>query len=129
MRLFVRTGLDGLRLSSPPSPPFVDIGLEKAAFLYVGDYLDAAAQFDGAVSGDSSRRGGRGRNSQPQMPRIESLLGEGQEIVVQIAKEPIGTKGARVTSHISMSFRTLRRILYLKWIFTADWLMTYSKVA
>lgn len=86
---------------------FVDVGLEKAAFLYVGDYLDAAAQFDGAGNGDSPRRGGRGRNGQAQLPRIESLLGEGQEVVVQIAKEPIGTKGARVTSHISIAGRHL----------------------
>jgi len=86
---------------------FVDVGLEKAAFLYVGDYLDAAAQFDGAGTIDGPRRGGRGRNGQSQAPRIEALLGEGQEIVVQIAKEPIGTKGARVTSHISIAGRHL----------------------
>jgi len=86
---------------------FVDVGLEKAAFLYVGDYLDAAAQFDGAGDGDGPRRGGRGRNGQAQLRRIESLLGEGQEVVVQIAKEPIGSKGARVTSHISIPGRHL----------------------
>ena len=86
---------------------FVDVGLEKAAFLYVGDYLDAAAQFDGAGNGDTPRRAGRGRNGHVQLPRIESLLGEGQEVVVQIAKEPIGSKGARVTSQISIAGRHL----------------------
>ncbi|NRA07571.1 MAG: Rne/Rng family ribonuclease [Myxococcales bacterium] len=86
---------------------FVDVGLEKAAFLYVGDYLDAAAQFDGAGNGDTPRRAARGRNGHAQMPRIESLLGEGQEVVVQIAKEPIGSKGARVTSQISIAGRHL----------------------
>ena len=86
---------------------FVDVGLEKAAFLYVGDYLDAAAQFDGAGNGDTPRRAGRGRNNHVQLPRIESLLGEGQEVVVQIAKEPIGSKGARVTSQISIAGRHL----------------------
>ena len=86
---------------------FVDVGLEKAAFLYVGDYLDAAAQFDGAQSSESPRRGGRGRNGQASLPRVEAVLGEGQEVVVQIAKEPIGSKGARVTSHISIAGRHL----------------------
>ena len=41
------------------------------------------------------------------MPNIESLLSEGQEIMVQIAKEPIGTKGARITSHVSIAGRHL----------------------
>ncbi|MEM7410109.1 MAG: Rne/Rng family ribonuclease [Myxococcota bacterium] len=83
---------------------FVDIGLEKAAFLYVGDYLDGNGQLDGA---DDDPRPRRGRRGQRQIPRIETLLEEGQEIVVQIAKEPIGTKGARITSHLSIAGRHL----------------------
>ncbi len=87
---------------------FVDIGLEKAAFLYAGDYYDDSS--DVAFDDDPSRRGrsGRGRNGgNRQVPNIASLLREGQEIVVQVAKEPIGTKGARITSQISIAGRHL----------------------
>jgi len=87
---------------------FVDIGLEKAAFLYVGDYLDDTGQFGSEGNGDSnsSPRRSRGRNGNGrQPPRIDTLLREGQEIVVQVAKEPIGSKGARITSHVSIAGR------------------------
>ncbi len=81
---------------------FVDIGLEKAAFLYVGDYFDNT----GGEQDSGPRRGkGRGRHNPP--PRIDTVLSEGQEIVVQIAKAPIGTKGARITSNISIPGRHL----------------------
>ncbi len=57
------------------------------------------------------RRGGGGRrsrsNQQHSMPLITDLLKEGQEILVQIAKEPIGKKGARITSHIALPGRFL----------------------
>jgi Rne/Rng family ribonuclease len=57
------------------------------------------------------RRGGGGRkfrrNEQQNMPLITDLLKEGQEILVQIAKEPIGKKGARITSHIALPGRFL----------------------
>ena len=43
----------------------------------------------------------------PPLPPIEDLLQEGQEILVQVAKEPLGTKGARITSHISLPGRHL----------------------
>ena len=82
---------------------FVDIGLEKAAFLYVGDYL---AETDADADGDSGRRRRRNGNGR-QVPKIETLLSEGQEVVVQVAKEPIGTKGARITSHLSIAGRHL----------------------
>src|SRR4029079_1454609 len=57
------------------------------------------------------RRGGGGRrsrsNQQQNMPLITDMLKEGQEILVQIAKEPIGKKGARITSHIALPGRFL----------------------
>ncbi len=60
--------------------------------------------------GQRGRRGGprrfRRRESQP-VPLISDLLKEGQEILVQIAKEPIGKKGARITSHIALPGRFL----------------------
>ena len=87
---------------------FVDIGLEKAAFLYVGDYLDENGQLDDTDADDAPRRRhSRGRAGSRQPPKIEGLLREGQEIVVQVAKEPIGTKGARITSHLSIAGRHL----------------------
>jgi ribonuclease G len=88
---------------------FVDIGLEKAAFLYAGDYIEEPTDAELDDDEDAPRprrgRGPNGRNRQP--PKIESLLREGQEIVVQVAKEPIGTKGARITSHVSIAGRHL----------------------
>jgi ribonuclease G len=89
---------------------FVDIGLEKAAFLYVGDYLDERGQLDPDLEDEDNPRPrrSRGRNgNQRPPPKIETLLAEGQEIVVQVAKEPIGTKGARITSHVSIAGRHL----------------------
>jgi ribonuclease G len=95
---------------------FIDIGLNQAAFIYVddvlGDRFDAFEQFldtDEEVAEDSpdlkpeeSADVGR-RYSAP----IEDMITEGQEIMVQVAKSPIGTKGARVTSHISLPGRFL----------------------
>jgi ribonuclease G len=69
-----------------------------------------------AFDRDRDRRGGnrrfpRGRRFRPQpaqnLPQITDLLKEGQEILVQIAKEPIGKKGARITSHIALPGRFL----------------------
>jgi ribonuclease G len=81
---------------------FVDIGLEKAAFLYAGDYVEDIEELDES-DGRDRQRGRRNRRA----PSIETLVREGQEIVVQIAKEPIGSKGARITSHISVAGRHL----------------------
>jgi len=62
---------------------------------------------DGGASGAGpGSRGRRDRERGPE-PKIEELLKEGQEIVVQVAKEPIGTKGARLTSHATMPGRFL----------------------
>jgi Rne/Rng family ribonuclease len=61
--------------------------------------------------GQRGRRGGGGRRFRKQEPQnvplITELLKEGQEILVQIAKEPIGKKGARITSHIALPGRFL----------------------
>jgi ribonuclease G len=89
---------------------FVDVGLEKAAFLYAGDYRDDTGLVDAELVEDEEaprarRRGRNGAGRQP--PAIDALLQEGQEIVVQVAKDPIGTKGARITSHVSIAGRHL----------------------
>ena len=88
---------------------FVDIGLEKAAFLYVADVLDEMEAVEQFVEGNSQHaKPAEGTPEEhPPLPPIEDLLQEGQEILVQVAKEPIGTKGARITSHISLPGRHL----------------------
>ncbi len=72
---------------------FVDIGMAKAAFLYVGD-VAAEAELGELPPG-------------PGEQRVEELLHEGQEIMVQVAKEPLGNKGARLTTHITLPGRNL----------------------
>ena len=71
---------------------FVDIGLERTTFLQVRDMV-VAEDMDSAEGGNS-RNGRRPRN----YPPIQDLIKKGEEVLVQIAKEPIGTKGARVTT-------------------------------
>jgi ribonuclease G len=82
---------------------FVDIGLERAGFLYVGDYR---SDLDEAELDDDGNGGGRNRRRGPT-PQIEDVLQEGREVVVQVSKEPLGTKGARITSRISLPGRHL----------------------
>ena len=96
---------------------FVDIGLECDGFLYVSDVIDTLEEFERLGAGDddeeeaatgpgNGRGKGRDRDRGPE-PKIEDLLKEGQEIIVQVAKEPLGTKGARITSHVTMAGRFL----------------------
>lgn len=85
---------------------FVDIGLVKAAFLYVADVFDEMEQVEMHIEGDEEVTDPP--EDQPSvLPPIEDLLREGQELLVQVSKEPIGTKGARITSHISLPGRHL----------------------
>src|SRR5687768_10137540 len=88
---------------------FVDIGTEKSAFLHASDLVfdedgedDDADEEDGGESDDSPGRGRRAK-----APPIQDSLKRGQEILVQISKEPISTKGPRVTAQISMAGRFL----------------------
>ncbi|MDQ3419156.1 MAG: Rne/Rng family ribonuclease [Acidobacteriota bacterium] len=130
---------------------FVDIGLERDAFLYVSEVvtpaefekLEGSDDEDGPAAvpalGDapeipaeavdlvaaapvtaaavtertperrSGPRGARDSRDDKERPdvRIEDLLKEGQEVLVQVVKEPLGTKGARLTSHVTMPGRFL----------------------
>jgi ribonuclease G len=125
---------------------FVDVGLERDAFLYVSEVVTPAEfeRLEGAEEDDvpavvpalgdapeplveqtvgapvavlaeratERRSGGRGsRDSRDERERpearIEDLLKEGQEVLVQVVKEPLGTKGARLTSHVTMPGRFL----------------------
>jgi Rne/Rng family ribonuclease len=147
---------------------FVDIGLERDAFLYVSEVVNTVEEFERLEAGDDddeeavvptlapvpiptveglqnpealssdpqiqepvapaaalavpagngksekrpeksdkSASGGRGPREDRPEAKIEDLLKEGQDIVVQVVKEPLGTKGARLTSHVTMPGRFL----------------------
>ena len=88
---------------------FVDIGLEKAAFLYVADVFEAIEDYESFMDGNDKKEEQLDEDGQAINPMhpIEELLQEGQEILVQVSKEPIGTKGARITAHISLPGRHL----------------------
>ena len=115
---------------------FVDIGLERDGFLYVSDVIANLDEYEkddedaeappaganganGSTEGSSApperRRGrdGRGRDRDREEkdrapePKIEELLKEGQDVIVQVAKEPLGTKGARLTCHVTLPGRFL----------------------
>jgi ribonuclease G len=85
---------------------FVNIGLKKDAFLYVADVYD---NLDDDSEDDSSSEDESGvpqrKKRSYRRPLIQELLKREQEILVQISKEPLGTKGARVTCHISLPGR------------------------
>lgn len=85
---------------------FIDIGLEKSAFLHVSDMRDDAIEYEGLMAGESIEVEEGRRLDSPQAP-IEDLLQKKQEVLVQITKEPIGTKGARATTQISLPGRFL----------------------
>ena len=82
---------------------FVDIGIEKAAFLYVSDAGADAEEYARMIE----EEGLEGRTEFKTQHSIEDILQEGQEIMVQVSKEPIGTKGARITSYLSLPGRYL----------------------
>ncbi|HET7462834.1 MAG TPA: Rne/Rng family ribonuclease [Longimicrobium sp.] len=91
---------------------FVDIGTEKAAFLHVSDVAvddDDEDDEPGAADDDdaSNGGGGGGRGGRRALPPIQDIVKKGQELLVQVSKEPIGTKGPRVTAHISLPGRFL----------------------
>ena len=77
---------------------FVDIGLEKNAYLFAGDIQHDKQDFifDGKET-----------QTVNTVPNIKDIVKVGQEIMVQVVKEPIGTKGARVTTNITLPGRTL----------------------
>jgi ribonuclease G len=103
-----------LRVLPGMQAAFVDIGLNQAAFIYVDDVyhnnFKDIERFFALGSEESENR--TDEEVLPLLPRkrdfqIEELLVEGQELLVQVAKSPIGTKGARISSHISIPGRFL----------------------
>jgi ribonuclease G len=81
---------------------FVDIGLEKASFLYVSDVYGGMEDYE-----EMGFQGEEMPTYFPPSSQIQDLLSEGQELLVQISKEPLGTKGTRITSHITLPGRYL----------------------
>lgn len=71
---------------------FVDIGLDRTGFIHVADMLPELAE---------------GEPRRTEIPDIRTLVREGQAILVQVAKDPISTKGARLTTHLTLSSRYL----------------------
>jgi len=95
---------------------FVDIGLHKDAFLYAGDYTAYRSEDEGDAGADGDEDDGSDLDvgdvepeprPHPGVPPIEELLSRGQEILVQVSKESLGTKGARVTSFVSIPGRSI----------------------
>ena len=98
---------------------FVDIGLTKDAFLYAGDYTAKLGAEDQVVppaeeeSSDVDEGEAEADGETEAEPRrqavapIEEMLRKGQEILVQVSKESLGTKGARVTSFVSIPGRSI----------------------
>ncbi len=111
-----------LRVLPGMQAAFVDIGLDRAAFLYVGDIrddMDRQASFydeendkveeEEVASPVTAEEQQHIEQSEIRTP-IQDLIREGDVIMVQVAKEPLGTKGARITTHVSLPGR---HIVYL----------------
>jgi ribonuclease G len=82
---------------------FVDLGLEKAGFLHVED-VENRSLLDDSMADDDDDDEGHGRSESEEAGKpIDQLLKVGQEVLVQITKEPIGTKGPRLTTHLSFA--------------------------
>ncbi|MGA2383465.1 MAG: Rne/Rng family ribonuclease [Gemmatimonadales bacterium] len=102
---------------------FVDIGAEKSAFLHASDLVepeeDELEEEDGEAdaSGESGasqengqgreKNGGNGEGRRGRFPAIQDVVKKGETLLVQVSKEPIGTKGPRVTAQISIPGRFL----------------------
>jgi ribonuclease G len=84
-----------LRVLPGMQSAFVDIGHAKAAFLHVTDLIDTHEAMMEKRGPDFA------------MPPIHELVHEGQKLLVQVTKEPIGTKGARITANLSLASRFL----------------------
>ena len=67
---------------------FIDVGLERTAFLHASDIVSDSADALGTRNGE---------------PNIRDLVTEGGQLLVQVLKDPLGTKGARLTTHITRS--------------------------
>jgi len=87
---------------------FIDIGLDRAAFLHVADLMPNIAAKHAAPRERQAPDAASGRVLDPDpVQPIERQIFEGQALLVQVLKDPIGTKGARLTAQISVAGRLL----------------------
>jgi ribonuclease G len=93
---------------------FVNIGAEKSAFLHASDLIEAEdedepSDHDDDNGNDGGSGGGNGgtRSARRRLPNVADELKRGEARIVQVIKEPIGTKGPRVTAQISLAGRFL----------------------
>ena len=100
---------------------FVDIGLGKSAFLHASDLVESEdddeeeddvgdghdAPGNGGNGGNGGGRRSRSGAGPRKLPNVQDILKRGQTLLVQVIKEPIGTKGPRVTAQISLAGRFL----------------------
>jgi len=81
---------------------FVEVGLDRTAFLHAADMLPHRGNGNADISGEEPAS-----VRSEEVPDISHLVHEGQELVVQVAKDPIGSKGARLTTQLSIPSRHL----------------------
>lgn len=97
-----------LRVLPGMQAAFLDIGLPQAAFIYIDDVVyDFPSKNETPPPDEAIREEGDPTPSPKRKLSIEEVLTEGQEILVQVAKSPIGNKGARVTARVSIPGRYL----------------------
>ncbi len=86
---------------------FVDIGIERDAFLYVRDVADLLEEVDLERDGEEPDAEESAAPESEILPSISDLLRQGQELTVQVLKDPLPNKGARITTHLSLPGRYL----------------------
>ncbi len=86
---------------------FVDIGMEKAGFLHASDFYEVPDDVQLITSGGDEVEFDEPSRAPPPSRRLplEKRISRGEDLLVQVAKDPLGTKGARVTSHVSLPGR------------------------
>ena len=85
---------------------FIDVGQHKNGFLHASDITDAYDEYDEVVEdGEGGEEGFRPHSRRRRKARVEDMLKPGQELMVQVAKEPMGQKGMRLTNYVSLPGR------------------------
>lgn len=88
------------------SAAFVNIGLEKNGFLYVDDIIEESPSYSDIIEEEMGYSFKKKEKAEPTN-KISEVVKKGQELLVQVVKEPIGTKGTRLTAHITLPGRYL----------------------
>jgi len=95
---------------------FIEIGMDRAGFLHASDVLRPTTQVKPSLLGEVAELVSDEVAPTVPLPSIANLIQEGQEIVVQVVKDPIGGKGARLTAHLSLPSRYLVLLPYSRMI-------------